>query len=191
MLREEQKTETRLKIISNTVTLVEEKGFVGLSTKDIANASNVSQGTIFLHFGTKNNLLYTLLESNLELLINNLDKRCMASLIQDNFFKEFVSVIVQHENLLSRVYKDYAYLPEKHQKQIDDLETLIKNKFFDNLKTNRSTSISIIDSFILIDAFVSQMKSYLLEKSVYSITNSIIRQRRGRLMKLYRMLFQS
>lgn len=189
MLRVEKKAETRLKIIENTTILVEKKGFIELSTRDISLASGVSQGTIFLHFETKSNLLFSLLESNIELLINGLEERCIPSLDQDIFLREFISVIILHENILSRVLKDYAYLSEKHQKQIDDLETLIKNKFFDHLKSHWSTSINIIDTFILIDAFVSQLKSYLLEKNVYTSSNSIIRQRRGRLMKLYRMLF--
>jgi len=91
--------------------------------------------------------------------------------------------------MLARAYNDYPYLTDSLRKQIDDLETKMKNYFFDIYKQNRSTTPNIIDSFILIDAFLSQIKNYLLEKNVFSITNSILRQRRGRIMKLYRMMF--
>ncbi len=187
--REESKLETRKKILESTTDLLLENGFVKVSTKDIAKVSDVSQGSIFLHFDSKENLLISILESNINHLENDLDERCKATSSMDEFVRLLLDVLVQHENMLARAYNDYPYLTDSLRKQIDDLETKMKNYFFDIYKQNRSTTPNIIDSFILIDAFLSQIKNYLLEKNVFSITNSILRQRRGRIMKLYRMMF--
>lgn len=187
--REESKLETRLKILDNTTRLLLENGFVKVSTKEIAKASGVSQGSIFLHFESKENLLISILESNMNQLENDLDERCKDASSMDDFIRLLLDVLVQHENMLARAYKDYPYLTDSLQKQIDDLESTMKNHFFDIFKQNRSTVPNIIDSFILIDAFLSQIKNYLLEKNVFSVTNSILRQRRGRIMKLHRMMF--
>jgi len=189
-LRLEQKQLTRDNIIEKTTLLLEEKGFIKVSSKDISKSCGVSQGTIFLHFKTKNNLLNTILASNVSMLEKEITERCNANLDPLLFVRYFIDAITEYEAILSRAYKDYYYLEDSLQKQIDDLGTLIKNRFFDNLKSNRSTTISIIDAFTLIDAFISQIKQYLLEKNVYSRTNSVMKQRRGRIMKLYRMLFE-
>ena len=189
LTRQEQKDLTKERILEKTTVLLEEKGFIMLSSKDIAQICGVSQGTLFLHFKTKNNLLNTILSSNVEQLEKVLNDRCLATDTQDAFIKNFIDSIIDYESILSRAYKDYQYLDDSLQKQINDLDTSIRNKFFDNIKSNRSITLNIIDSFTLIDAFLSQIKQYLIEKNVYSRTNSVIRQRRGRISKLYRMLF--
>lgn len=188
MSREEKKQITREKILHKARLILEEKGFVTVSTKDIAEASNVSHGTIFLHFNTKDELLYTILSSNVTAFRNAFIERCNATYTQETFIKEFVSVLIEFENILSRVYKDYYYLSSDLQKAIDDLETLIKNEIFDNLKNHWSKSLNILDTFLLIDTFLAQVKSYLLEKNSSSV-QSIIKQRRGRILKLYNILF--
>jgi len=189
-IRDDAKQLTRENILLVTTSLLQEKGYVRLSSREISEACNVSQGTIFLHFGTKNNLLNEILYGNVLKFEDALNERCIPSETQDTFIRNFLNTLSEYENILSRTYKDYFYLSDSLQKQITDLETIIKNKLFDNLKENRSSGINIIDSFILIDSFISQIKYYLMEKNVYSISNSILKQKRGRITKLYRMLFQ-
>jgi AcrR family transcriptional regulator len=188
-IRKENKQETRERILIETSKLLYKNGLIKVSTKEIAQSSQVSQGSIFLHFKTKENLLNAILESNIKDIENALVERCIPTEKQDMFIKSFLNVMSEYENPLSRLYKDYPYMSDSLQKQMDGLESIMKNLFFDNLKNNRSTSPNIIDSFILIDAFVSQIKSYFVEKTVYTTSNSIIRQRRGRILKLFRLLF--
>ena len=76
------------------------------------------------------------------------------------------------------------------KKKINNLDSTTKNLFFDNVRGNAEKKISIVDSFVSIDAFYSQVIKYLVEKEVYTSTNSVIKQKRGRLLKLYRMLFE-
>lgn len=188
--REENKQKTREKILQESSKLIYRNGLFKVSTKDISKVSGVSQGSIFLHFQTKENLINTILTSNIVDVENALVERCNPNENQDTFIKSFLFVMTEFEDSLSRIFKDYSFMSETLQKHTDGLESTLKNLFFDNLKQNQSTTLNIIDSFILIDAFVSQIKFYFVEKTVYSVSNSIIRQRRGRILKLYRLLFQ-
>lgn len=45
-------------ILSASLELFAEKGYSNTSTKDIARLADVAEGTIFKHFGSKENLLY-------------------------------------------------------------------------------------------------------------------------------------
>lgn len=189
-IREESKQRTRELILTMAQELLEEDGFVKISSKDIARKCNVSQGTIFLHFQTKDNLLNSILSSNIEALEIELRSNCNPKDSMDNFLRSYLDILVVYEGFLSRAYKDYSYLSESLRRNIDNLETIIKNIFFDNLRNNAVKKLSIIDSFIAIDSFLSQIKCNLLDKEVYSKSNSIIRQRRGKIIKLHRMLFE-
>lgn len=188
-VREEAKNRTREIILRETSLLLQRSGFVKVSTKDISRECNVSQGTIFLHFKTKETLLNVILSSNIEGLEIELKHSCSTNDIQDIFLRNFLNTMISFENMLSRAYKDYPYLSDVLRKQLDSLDVFFKNLFYDNLKNNSTAPLSIVDSFLLIDSFMSQIKNYLLEKDPISSSNSIIRQRRGRIIKLYRLLF--
>ena len=150
----------------------------------------MAQGSIFVHFKTKNSLLFYIINFDLVKFEEELGEKCSPKLDSETFLGVLLDAIGNNENMLSRVYKDYHYLPENITKRVDHVDSLIKTLLFDNLRANPGKSLSIVDSFISIDAFISQIKQNLLDKDVYTEFNSIIRQRRGKLVKLYRTLFE-
>lgn len=188
--RIEAKAKTREKIIGATKLLIQKRGFVKISSNEIAKECGVSKGSIFLHFQTKDGLLTTILTSNIESLEEGLKSTCYPTDTQDTFLKNSIEILSIHEDILARIYKDYSYLDSPLQKHVDGLEILFKNLIFDNYKKNTKSTMSIVDSFIAIDAFLSQIKEYLISKDTFSSSNSIIRQKRGRISKLYKMLFE-
>lgn len=66
-------------ILEASLQLFAEKGYSNTSTKDISRAAQVAEGTIFKHFGSKENLLYA---SILPILSQSLE-----DLIPADFFK--------------------------------------------------------------------------------------------------------
>ena len=189
-IRSESKEKTRKLLLEKTALLLHDKGFLMVSSKDISRECNLSQGTLFLHFKTKENLLTTIITDNIHRFERDLKKRCNIKDNRESFLKDFIDVVIEHEAFLSRTYKDLAYLNEKLKKSVEGLENIMKNLFFDNLMSTSTNKLSIVDTFISIDAFLAQIQKDLIEKEVYTKFNSIIRQRRGKLIKLYRTLFE-
>ena len=189
-IRSESKEKTRKLLLKKTALLLHDKGFLMVSSKDISRECNLSQGTLFLHFKTKENLLTTIITDNIHRFERDLKKRCNIKDNRESFLKDFIDVVIEHEAFLSRTYKDLAYLNEKLKKSVEGLENIMKNLFFDNLMSTSTNKLSIVDTFISIDAFLAQIQKDLIEKEVYTKFNSIIRQRRGKLIKLYRTLFE-
>ncbi|MEK8131669.1 TetR/AcrR family transcriptional regulator [Paenibacillus filicis] len=58
----QNKQGTAEKLIRAAVDLISEKGYNGVTTQEIANAANLSEKTLFRHFGSKQKLLETSLE---------------------------------------------------------------------------------------------------------------------------------
>lgn len=189
-IRSDSKEKTRKLLLEKTALLLNNKGYLMVSSKEISKECNLSQGTLFLHFQTKENLLNTILNDNIDSFEIELIKRCKITDNRDLFLKSYIDVLIEHESFLSRAYKDLSYLTGNLKRNIDNLETLTKNLFFDNLRKNPGRKLNIVDSFISIDAFIAQIQKNLIEKEIYSETNSIIRQRRGKIVKLYRALFE-
>lgn len=166
-----------------------QNGLIKTSSKLIAENCSVSQGTIFLHFGTKDELLYTILKSNIDLLENDINLKCDIKKDPQIFVKKLLDVLSKHEDILSRVYKEENYLSTDLIKQVEHFENTLKNLLLDNYRKHSTKRISIVDSFVVIDAFLSQIKCYLIGKEYTSNPVSLIKQRKGRIVKLYNILF--
>lgn len=54
-------TDKQQKIVETAIKMFVEKGFANTSTSEIAKASGVAEGTIFRHYGTKDNLLLSVI----------------------------------------------------------------------------------------------------------------------------------
>lgn len=189
-IRSESKKKTHNLILEKTALLLDKKGFLNISSKEIAKECNVSQGSIFLHFKTKENLLNMILSNNIIIFENSLKNSLLPELKSDVFLKKYLDLLILNEAFLSRAYMDLPYLQEALSKNIINLETTTKNLFFENIRKNKNKKFNIVDTFISIDAFFSQIQKNLVEKDIHEISNSIIRQRRGKIIKLYRILFE-
>ncbi|OBZ55045.1 TetR family transcriptional regulator, partial [Bacillus cereus] len=55
------KTEKQQRIIETTIKLFAEKGYANTSTAEIAKVAGVSEGTIFKHYGKKDQLLLSVI----------------------------------------------------------------------------------------------------------------------------------
>lgn len=188
-LRQQSKLKTREHILNKTALLLDNVGFLALSSNMIAKSANVSQGTVFLHFETKENLLKIVLNNKIEIIENDLNNKCKINNSTQTFLKNYLEVVSENENLLMSLSKDFAYLPDTVRKKIASYENLTKNLFFENLQKKGKKKISIVDTFVAIDGFYSQIQRYFVEKSE-DTTTSIIKEKRGRLLKLYRILFE-
>jgi AcrR family transcriptional regulator len=187
-VRSKQKEKTHQAIMNTTKHLIEKNGFVSVSTKMISSEANVAQGSIFLHFRTKNALfdqivigVLTSIKSDI-LLIH----KKVTSL--EGYIRLFLETLNHEENMLARIYQNLSELDENIQLEVSQFEVAIKDVFFDVLES-RKESVNIVNSFVAIDAFYAQMKEYLLNKDTFSQQNAVLEKKTGRLLKLSKLLF--
>lgn len=122
---------TKLSILKAAVEVFGQKGFNGATTKEIARAAGISEGTIFRHFANKTEVLYEVVNSivpsigveTLEKTIEeckNLDARKALQHIMQNRFKTiseskvFMRIIfteIQYDADLRNIYLKRVYEP--------------------------------------------------------------------------------
>jgi len=56
-----KQTEKQQKVLDSAIRLFSEKGYANTSTSEIAKEAGVAEGTIFRHYGTKDNLLLSII----------------------------------------------------------------------------------------------------------------------------------
>ena len=123
-------------ILKASLELFSCKGYSNTSTKDIAKAANVAEGTIFKHFGSKENLLYATLIPLLKHTLTQEWKEELAEVyknIDDYPFSIFLREIIEKKMTFAgdniKVFK-ILYMEFIYQEDMrDNLLTLIPNEF--------------------------------------------------------------
>ncbi|MEG0552456.1 MAG: TetR/AcrR family transcriptional regulator [Carnobacterium sp.] len=137
-------------ILQASLKLFAGKGYSNTSTKDIAKAANVAEGTIFKHFGSKENLLYATL---IPLLKHTLAQEWTLQLIEvvqnieDYPFQRFLREVLEKKvtyagdnlKVFKILYMEFLYqedmrnnlltlIPKDIVKEINDVLDYYKQK---------------------------------------------------------------
>ena len=135
-----KQTDKLAQIDKAAIELFSEKGFANTSTKEIAIKAKVAEGTIFKHYGTKENLLLNILLKFIKVLIPAIKKDLINKLDQQNFmtvesflsyfFKDRVKFIQDNHDIFKVFIKEIVYNEPLRNNLVNLHFDEVKYKFF-------------------------------------------------------------
>lgn len=95
---EEKMTEKQIKIIKAAVETFSEKGFSATSTSEIAQKAGVAEGTIFRHYRTKKDLLFSIVTPIMSKLILPFVMRNFSKVLDEPYanFEDFLRAAIRN-----------------------------------------------------------------------------------------------
>ena len=98
MTAQKTKTVKQRKIIETTIKLFAEKGFANTSTAEIAKMAEVSEGTIFKHYGTKDKLLLAILLTFVKESLPSMANEVFDEILTENTttFDQFLRGVIKN-----------------------------------------------------------------------------------------------
>ncbi|MGN1402520.1 MAG: TetR/AcrR family transcriptional regulator [Bacillus sp. (in: firmicutes)] len=136
-----KQTPKQKKIIEAAITIFAEKGYANTSTSEIAMRAGVAEGTIFKHYGTKENLLISLLVPFM---------KDFFPAMADDFLKEIMDEEASFEDFLRAFIKNrivfFSENREVFQVLIKEIiyRQELKNEILPFLKENASQRLAKI-----------------------------------------------
>ncbi|WP_338447819.1 TetR/AcrR family transcriptional regulator [Niallia oryzisoli] len=133
-----KKTDKQQKIAETAVKMFAEKGYANTSTSEIAKEAGVAEGTIFRHYGTKDNLLLAVIlpfiKESLPSMAENVFKEVYS---EDKSFEEFLrafiknrrSFISQNQELFKVIVKELLYSDELKEELLPFFSEIVLNRF--------------------------------------------------------------
>lgn len=111
-----KKTDTKKRLLEATLKLISEKGYMGATTREIAQQAGVTELTLFRHFGSKEKLFkellgsYTFLPRLKELIpeLDGLSSREALELIATHF----LLTLKERKAMVKIMYSEYTTYPE-------------------------------------------------------------------------------
>ncbi|OGW35089.1 MAG: hypothetical protein A2X58_09765 [Nitrospirae bacterium GWC2_56_14] len=126
-----KKTDTKKRLLEATLKLISEKGYMGATTREIAQQAGVTELTLFRHFGSKEKLFkellgsYTFLPRLKELIpeLDGLSSREALELIATHF----LLTLKERKAMVKIMYSEYTTYPENIRE--------VYNKFILEMRT--------------------------------------------------------
>ncbi|WP_312651870.1 TetR/AcrR family transcriptional regulator [Aminipila sp.] len=154
---------TKLSILKAAVEVFGQKGFNGATTKEIAQAAGISEGTIFRHFTNKTEVLYEVVNSmvpsiGVETLkktieeSKSLDARKALQHIMQNRFKTISESKVFMRIIFTEIQYD-ADLRNIYLKRVYEPICMILRSFFE--ERMEKGEFKKLDSELIINVFMS------------------------------------
>jgi AcrR family transcriptional regulator len=125
-----KKNTTKQRLLDATLKLISEKGYLGSTTREIAQEAGVTELTLFRHFGTKEKLFEALLRTHtflprLKELLPELDGLSYGDSLR-LIATRFLLSLKERKSLVKIMYSEVTTYPEKIKK--------LYNKFADDLR---------------------------------------------------------
>lgn len=187
--RQESKQKTRDSIFENTAALIRKKGIMSLTTAEIADKCGISHGSIFQHFGNRENLIDAVLEAEILRIATLIKDNCTEIASVNELLEEYLKVVSAEEDFFKVLYRELPFLPESVTGNVISMETIIRNSFFLSIK-EQTSGIPEREITTGLDSFFAMIVRLLTLKELYISSGSVIQERKADLVSLFNLLFK-
>jgi AcrR family transcriptional regulator len=103
---EDRPTEKQLKILQAAVEIFAEKGYAATSTSEIAQKAGVAEGTIFRHYKTKKDLLFSIVTPVMVQLVAPFVLRDFQTVLDGSYerYEDFLRAVLQNRLDFAKKY---------------------------------------------------------------------------------------
>ncbi|MGG3573960.1 TetR/AcrR family transcriptional regulator [Bacillus gobiensis] len=186
---------TAERIIQAALQLMQNKGFKAVTIKEIAQASQVSEMTVFRHFGTKKGVFEAAVKkySYLPDFKNAFDEKILWDIEKDLYMiaQMYIELMIKNQPIFLIAVQERTTMPELADfvsKQTDRLKEYLTNYFLvmqdkkKMIKTNTETQAMVFLTMLYgffsskalwKDQFIKESKEEFLQHSVAAFSNGL------------------
>ena len=169
-------------IINESIKLIHNKGIQGLTIKNIAEAIHLTEGAVYRHFKSKDDILSAILDDfkeNLNQMIQTeINKNIPALEKLKTVLNHLINKFCANPHIVSVIFSDEIFVNKKilHDKIIDIIQQ--NNKCFAKIAASGQKSNEIRNdinadelAIIIMGSFRMVVKNWQLKKHSYSLKN--------------------
>ena len=173
-------SDTRVRILDAALELISDKGYLGASTREIAEKAGVSEPTLFRKFGSKEALFEALLETftflpRLKKLLAEVGELPLESALQ-KIGVDFIETLMERKRFVKIIITEINVYPEKirkiHASVIEGMETIL-GEYFKELQAREAMRPFPPD--VASRAFFRMLFAHFLRESVF-MGKKVLRQ---------------
>lgn len=177
LTRVEQKENSRRLIIDESIKLFSRKGFVNTSTAEIAKATRLSHGALFIHFPTRDDLISAVIDDFGTKFSAAFSKKMTASKLEE-CLKAHLKILAKHEDFFFALISDAHHLPQASRGLFYMINSAISWHLYTRAKNGMDAGIiKTISQARLFTTWISLVQYTLLNRDVLSQKRPILAEK--------------
>ncbi|HEY8271547.1 MAG TPA: TetR/AcrR family transcriptional regulator [Pseudobdellovibrionaceae bacterium] len=190
--RKEQKERTRANLVDEALHLFSTKGISSTTTADVAKALDVSHGTVFVHFPTREELILAAVERFGERLSVRLNAKLTSDLHLKEILQAHLSVLTEFEDFYLRVICESQTLPPQIRSLVYSMNAAISYRLFHAAqKQMKDGSIKRIPQASLFNSWMALLNYHIMNRDLLSEKSPILKHKGDEILRLFLMLIKT
>lgn len=184
--RQEQKEKTRNYIIDVALNQFAKDGLTTTRTSDIANAANLSHGSIFAHFPTREGLLDEVIEEFGTRVTNRLHELVEENCGMRELLWAHLRGIEEYEAFYTRLISEASLLHESARNTLIGIQSAISFHMIQVAEREmESSKIIKMPLNLMFNTWVGLINYYLMNRDIFAPGESVISRYGQRLVEHY------
>ena len=178
-----QKEQTRERILDAAYSLFSQRGFIDVSTIDVAEDARVSHGTLFSHFVTRDELVNAVICRFGENMIKRMHDLAETRNSLRSVLEAHLDCLKESEPFYSQLLRDLHSLPKNSGLQmICILSGVSHHIFLAAQNETRDKKILPLPADLLFNTWIGLVHHYLVNRDVFATGSSVIAEQRETLV---------
>lgn len=184
--RQEQKAKTRKFIIDIALNQFAKDGLLSTRTSDIATSANLSHGSIFAHFPTREALLEAAIEEFGMRVTNRIHELVKENCEIEALLMAHLKGIQEYEAFYSRLISEAPLLPESARNTLIGIQSAISFHLIQVAEREMSASrILKMPLSLMFNTWIGLINHYLINQDIFAPGESVISRYGQQLIKHY------
>jgi AcrR family transcriptional regulator len=189
--RKEQKERTRQGLIEGATALFSKKGISNTTTADIAKYLDVSHGTVFVHFETREDLILAVVDQFGERLSKELGSRLESDLSLKEMLKVHVSVLADFEDFYMRLISESQALPAEVRSIVFAMNASLSYRFYRAAQAlMKEGSVKKMDQVSFFSTWMSLLQYQILNRDLFSEKTPILKHKGDEIIRHFFLLMR-
>jgi AcrR family transcriptional regulator len=173
--RKEQKDATRRRLVETALDFFAARGFANSNTADFARAAEVSHGTVFLHFPTREALVLRVLDAFGDRLSAALKEAMQGEGRLEGVLRAHLGVLREYELFYARLVQEGPLLPMKARSLLFILHASVSHRM--KVVAEREAgegSRRKIAPHLLFNTWIALLHYYIANRDVFAPGESVL-----------------
>ncbi len=189
--RKEQKEQTRQKLIATSLRVFATQNISATNTAELAKYAKVSHGTIFLHFPTRDDLLFAVIDEFGNQLAASFDEAARTSKGVIGILKAHLKTLKEFEGVYTHLVIELPHLPRKVRSRFFIVQAAISHRIYTEIEQEiKLGKIKNIEQHKLFNTWVALLHYYMANKELFCGKQSIISSVGNELLKHFLTLIK-
>ncbi len=164
--RTKQKELTKQNIFDTAMCLFLRRGFIEVTTAEIAKEAGVAHGTVFVHFPTREDLVLAVIDSELATAQQRIDRLLNKSSDFLTLASSYLDYLAEHEDFHALLARELPFYKPELRNRIIFRQALIQMQFTDLLKEEPNATYIAQYLFGMTHYYLSMREAFSTEGSV-------------------------